>query len=43
MSILEQDFSKKKQKNKTLPEPEREFKARNNKEYTVELIIDNVM
>ncbi len=45
MSLLEQDTIRKKRVDKALPEPEKhmEFKARGNKEYKVETIIDSTV
>ena len=43
MSLLEQDITKKKQVNKTLSEPKREFEAENNKKYEVKAIINNMI
>ncbi len=43
MSLLEQDTMRKEQANKTLPGPEREFEARDNKEYKVQVIIDSTI
>lgn len=41
--LLEQDTIRKRQVNKTLPEPEREFQAENNKNYKVESIVNNII
>ena len=46
MSILELDTKKNRQvnqANQALPEPEREFKTKNNKEYEVKVIIDSMV
>ena len=45
MSLLEQDTTRKKRVNNTLPEPKNnlEFKARGNKEYEVKTIIDSAI
>ncbi len=43
MLLLEQVITRKMWINKTLLEPKREFEARDNKEYKVEAIIDNVV
>ncbi len=45
MSLLEQDTTRKGRVDKALPEPEKEFefKARDNKEYEVETIIDSAV
>ncbi len=44
MSLLEQDTTRKERVNKkTLSKSEKEFEARNNKEYKVEVIIDSAI
>ncbi len=44
MSLLEQDIIRKWQvDNKALPEPKKEFKARDDKEYEFEAIIDSIV
>ena len=43
MSLLEQDTTKKGRVDKALPEPEKEFEARDNKEYEVKAIIDSTV
>ena len=45
MSLLEQDITRKKQIDKALPKPKKEweFKANGNKEYKVEIIIESIM
>ncbi len=45
VSLLEQDITKKKRVDKTLPEPEKdlEFEAGGNKEYEIEAIINSAV
>ncbi len=45
MSLLEQDITRRRRVDKTLPEPKKdlEFEAGSNKEYEVEAIIDSAM
>ena len=45
MSILEQDITRKKRVDKTLPEPKKDlkFQAGGNKEYEVKAIINSMM
>ncbi len=43
VSLLEQDTTRKGRVDKTLPEPEKEFEAGDNKEYEVEAIIDSAV
>lgn len=44
MSLLEQDINKKKQVNQSaLSKPEKKFKTRNNKDYKIEEISNNVV
>ena len=42
MLLLEQDITRKKQVDQTLPESKK-FKARNNKEYEIKAIIDSMI
>ncbi len=43
MSLLKQDIIKKRQVNNTLPTPEKEFEARNDKKNEVKAIITSVV
>ncbi len=43
MLLLEQDTTRKGRVDKAMPEPEKEFKARDNKEYEVKAIINSVV
>ena len=45
ISLLEQDITRKKQADKTLPEPKKnlEFEVRDNKKYKVKAIIDSAV
>ena len=43
MSPLKQDNTKKKQVNKTLLDPKKKFKAKDDKEYEVKVIIDSTI
>ncbi len=43
MSLLEQDNTRKRQVDKALPEPKKEFEAGDNKEYKVKAIINSAV